>query len=96
MKLGQVRNWVMLGQKTRSLGQILDKHRGHSSEQKSMKLCQNFNSHKPKSSLKLGHVGSKIRSLGQIIKKKPCVRLRGHSSDQKFMKLCQNVNSYKI
>ena len=35
-----------------------------------MKLCQNVNSHKSKSSLKLGHVGSKTRSLGQIIKKK--------------------------
>ena len=66
-KLGHV------GSKTRSLGQILDKHRGHSLEQKSMKLCQNVNSHKAKSSLKLGHVGSKTRSLGQIINKKPLV-----------------------
>ena len=54
-----------------SLGQILDKpyvhSRGHSLEQKSMKFCQNINSHKSKSSSKLGHVGSKTRSLRQIM-----------------------------
>ena len=69
--------------------------RGNSLEQKSMKLCQNIISHKSKSSSKLGPVGSKNRSLGQIIKK-ICVNSRGHCFDQKFMKLCQNVNSYKI
>ena len=31
---------------------------------KFMKLCQNVNSHKSRSSSKLGHVGSKIRLLG--------------------------------
>ena len=36
------------------------------------------------SSLKLGHVGSKTRSLGQILVK-PCVHSRGHSFDLKFM-----------
>ena len=38
-----------------------------------------------RSSSKLGHVGSKTRSLGQILEK-PCVHSRGHSFDHKFMK----------
>ena len=38
---------------------------------------------------KLGHVGSKTRSLGQILEK-PCVHSRGHSFDLKFMKLDEN------
>ena len=54
-----------------SLGQILDNpcvhFGGHSLELKTMKLCQNVNSHKSKSSLKLGHVGTKTRSLVQIV-----------------------------
>ena len=49
---------------------------------------------KSRSSLNLDHVGSKTRSLGQILKKN-CVHFKGHSFDPKFMKLCQNVNSYK-
>ena len=57
-----------VGSKTRSLAQILDKScvhsRGHSFELKSMKLCQNVNSHKSKSRSKLGHVEPKTRSLG--------------------------------
>ena len=63
--------------------------RGHNLAQKFMKLCQNVNSHK------LGHNGSKTKSLGDIMKK-PCVHSRGYSFDQKFMKLCQNVNFHKI
>ena len=43
-----------------------------------------------RSNLKLGHVGSKTRSLGQILEK-PCVHSRGHSFDSKFTKLYQNV-----
>ena len=43
-----------------------------------------------RSNLKLGHVGSKTRSLGQIFEK-PCVHSKRHSFDPKFMKLCQNV-----
>ena len=90
-----------VGSKTRLLVQILAKpcvhSRGHSLEQKSVKLCQNVNSHKSKSSTKLGHVGSNTRLLGQIMKKKiTCVHSRGHSFDQKCMKLCQNVNAYKM
>ena len=45
--------------------------------------------------MKLGHVGSKTRSLGQILEK-PCVHSRGHSFDLKVMKLCQNVNHHNI
>ena len=45
--------------------------------------------------MKLGHVRSKTRSLGQILEK-PSVPSRGHSFDLKFMKLCQNVNHLNI
>ena len=48
-----------------------------------------------RSSLTLGHVGSKTRLLGQILEK-PCVHSRGHSFDSKLMKLYQNVNDYNI
>ena len=56
-----------------------------------MKLCQKLIIIISRSSWKLGHVGSKIRLLGQILEK-PCVHSRGHSCNLKFMKLCQNVN----
>ena len=39
-----------------------------------------------RSSSKLGHVGSKTRSLGQILEK-PCVHSRGHRFDRKFIKV---------
>ena len=48
-----------------------------------------------RSSSKLGHVGLKTRSLGQILEK-PCVHSRGHSFDHKFMKVCQNVNHHNV
>ena len=48
-----------------------------------------------RSSLKLGHVGSKTRSLGQILEI-PCVHSKRHSFDPKFMKLCQIVNRPNI
>ena len=48
-----------------------------------------------RSSLKLGHIGSKTRPLGQILEK-PCVHSRGHSFDSKLMKLNQNVNDHNI
>ena len=44
---------------------------------------------------KLGHGGSKTRSLGQILEKR-CVQSRGHRFDLKFMKLYQNVNDHNI
>ena len=44
---------------------------------------------------KLGHVGSKTRSLGQILEK-PCVHSRGHSFHSNIMKLKQNVNDHNI
>ena len=37
-----------------------------------------------RSSLKLGHVGSKTRSIGQTLEK-PCVHSKGHSFDSKFI-----------
>ena len=48
-----------------------------------------------RSNSKLGHVGSKTRSLGQILEK-PCVHSRGHSFDPKFKKLCQIVNHHNV
>ena len=44
---------------------------------------------KSRPELKMGHVGSKTRSLGQFLEK-PCVLSRRHSFDPVFMKLCQN------
>ena len=41
-------------------------------------------------SLKMGHVRSKTRSLGQILEK-PCVCSRGHIFTPIIMKLGQNV-----
>ena len=49
---------------------------------------------KSRPELKMGHVRSKPRSLGQILVK-PCVHSRGHSFDPICMKLCQNVHLYK-
>ena len=41
-------------------------------------------------SSKTGHVGSKNRSLGQILEK-PCIPSRSHTFSQILMKLGQNV-----
>ena len=48
-----------------------------------------------RSSSTVGHVGSKTRSLGQIIEK-PCVHSKRHRFNPKFMKLCQNVNHHNF
>ena len=48
-----------------------------------------------RSSSKLGHVGSKTRSIGQILKR-PCVHSNGHSFDLKFMKLYHDVSNHNI
>ena len=45
--------------------------------------------------MKLGHVRSKTRLLGQILEK-PCVPFRRHSFDHKFMNLGQNVNHHNV
>ena len=50
---------------------------------------------KSRSNLKLGHVGLKTRSLGQILEKL-CVHSRGHSFGSIFMKLYQNANDHNI
>ena len=44
---------------------------------------------KSRPEFKIGHVGSKTRSLGQFLEK-PCVLSRRHRLDPVFMKLCQN------
>ena len=63
--------------------------RGHIFSLILMKLGQNV-SIKSRTSSKLGYVGSKTRSLGQILEK-PCVRSRGHIFSSILMKLGQNV-----
>ena len=45
---------------------------------------------KARTSSKMGHVGSKTRSLGQILEK-PCVRSRGHILSRILMKVGQDV-----
>ena len=45
---------------------------------------------KSRTSVKIGHVGSKTRSLGQILEL-PCVLSRGHNFSPIIMKLRQNV-----
>jgi hypothetical protein len=44
---------------------------------------------KSRMSSNLGYVGSKSRSLGQIIEK-PCLHSRGHNIDSIFIKLAHN------
>ena len=44
---------------------------------------------KSRPEFKMGHVGSKTRSLGQFLEKS-CVLSSRHSFDPVFMKLCQN------
>ena len=60
-----------------------------------MKLGQNVCLDEDSDEFKLGHVGSKTRSLGQILEK-PCVRSRGHIFSPILMKLGQNVCLDKI
>ena len=45
--------------------------------------------------LKVGSVGSKTRSLSQIVEKS-CVHSKRHSFDPICMKLCQNVSHHEI
>ena len=45
---------------------------------------------KSRTSSKMGHVGSKTRSLSQILEK-PCVRSRGHILSRILMEVGQDV-----
>ena len=56
----------------------------------SWKLVRMFVSMKSRTSSKMGHVGSKTRSLGQILEK-PCVRSRGHILSRILMEVGQDV-----
>ena len=49
-----------------------------------------FVSMKSRTTSKMGHVGSKTRSLGQILEK-PCVRSRGHILSRILMEVGQDV-----
>ena len=56
-----------------------------------MKLVQNVNlKMKSRTCLKMGHVGSKSRSVGQILEK-PCTHSKGHFFSPIIMKHGQNV-----
>ena len=55
---------------------------GHSFDLKFMKLCQYLIFIKPRSRLKLGHVESKTRSLGQILKRTTCTIKRAQVCSQ--------------
>ena len=60
-----------------------------------MNLCQNVCHHEKRTDLKMGHVGSETRSLGQILEKSYVLSGR-HSFDPICMKLCQNVCHHEI
>ena len=87
-----------VGSKTRSPGQILGKpcvrSRGHIFSQILMKVGQDVCLDDvwmiSRTSSKMGHVGSKTRSPGQILGK-PCVRSRGHIFSRILMKVGQDV-----
>ena len=55
-----------------------------------MRPVQNVCLHQVSDEFEKGHVGSKIRSLGQILEK-PYVRFRGHIFSLIIIKLGQNV-----
>ena len=62
--------------------------------QSSGKFVSKFIFLKSRLRLKLGHVGSEIRSLDPIIENF-CAHSRGHSFDLNFMKLCPNAHLQK-
>ena len=63
--------------------------RGHSFSPIIIKLAQNDHLDNMSVKLNMGDIGSKTRSVGQIIEK-PCERSRGHSFGPIFIKLAQN------
>ena len=83
-----------VGSKTRSLGQILEKHcvrsRGQIFSPVIMKFRQNVYLVEILDNFKIGHVGSKtVGSLGEMIEKH-CIRIRGHIFRPIVMKLGRN------
>ena len=87
--------------KNRSLGQILEKKNiVYTVEctvlfQMSRNFVRMLMIIVSRSSLKLGHVESKTRSLAKILEL-PYVHSKRHSFDPKFMKICQKVNDYNM
>ena len=55
-----------------------------------MKLGQNVCLDEISACLKMGHVASKTRSVGQILEN-PCASYRGHNFSPKIMKFDKNV-----
>ena len=60
-----------------------------------MKTDQNVCFDRNLMSMKIGHVGSKTRSLGQILEK-PCVHSRGHIFSLIIMKPGQNISLNEV
>ena len=60
-----------------------------------MNICQNVCHHEQSTDLKVGHIGSETRSLGQILEKL-CVFSSRHSFDPICMKLFQNVWHHEV
>ena len=63
--------------------------------QSSLNFVRMFISIKSRSGLKVGCVGLKTRSPGQILEKKPCLDSRGHSFDPVFINFVRMLTSIK-
>ena len=90
----------MSGENTRSLGQFLEKNNVYTLEgtvfiQSSWNFVKMFIIMKSRPELRMSHVGSKTRSLVQILVKS-WVHSRGHSFDPICMEFCQNEFNDKI
>ena len=72
----------LLVQRSRSSANVKVKYQGHVSQKMGVSGALLFHKHilflmKSRTTLKVGHVGSKTRSLCQILEN-PCARSRGH------------------
>ena len=60
-----------------------------------MNICQNVCHHEERTDLKVGHVGSETRSLGQMLEKS-CILSSRLSFDPMCMKISQNVWHHEL
>ena len=92
--LGQVRYWVTWGQKlghqVKSKEKLVNTLQVIVLTQSWWNLLKMFASFKSRSSSKLGHLGSKSRSPGQI-SRKPCKLSSGHIFEAIIMNLAQYI-----
>ena len=84
-----------LGRQVKSLKHLLYTIKGTVLIQSSLNYVRLLIIIMSRSSFNFGHVGSKTRSLGQILER-PTVHYRVHSFDSKLTKLYQNVNDHNI